>query len=55
MSLIKGIHHVALKCCGKEEFEKTKQFLRRGTWTSGGKKLEGRHHVRHRSWSDGDF
>ena len=26
MSLIKGIHHVALKCCGKEEFEKTKQF-----------------------------
>ena len=26
MSLIKGIHHVALKCCSKEEFEKTKQF-----------------------------
>ena len=27
MSLIKGIHHVALKCCSKEEFEKTKQFV----------------------------
>lgn len=42
MSLIKGIHHVALKCCGKEEFEKTVSFYRDvlgltvvRTWESG--------------------
>ena len=23
MSLIKGVHHIALKCCGISEFEKT--------------------------------
>ena len=28
MSLIKGIHHVALKCCGNEEYEKTAGFYR---------------------------
>lgn len=26
MSLIKGIHHVAMKCCNKEEFDKTVDF-----------------------------
>ena len=26
MSLVKGIHHIALKCCGAEEFEKTVGF-----------------------------
>lgn len=26
MSLIKGIHHVSLKCSGDEEYEKTKKF-----------------------------
>lgn len=26
MSLIKGIHHVALKCCTESEYEKTKSF-----------------------------
>lgn len=26
MSLVKGIHHVALKCCGREQFEKTVAF-----------------------------
>ncbi len=26
MSLVKGIHHVALSCVGPEEFEKTKAF-----------------------------
>ncbi len=26
MSLIKGIHHIALKCCDKEEYEKTITF-----------------------------
>ena len=26
MSLIKGIHHVALKCCSEQEYEKTKHF-----------------------------
>lgn len=28
MGNIKGIHHVALKCCGVEEFEKTVGFYR---------------------------
>jgi glyoxylase I family protein len=28
MSLIKGIHHIALKCCGAAEFEKTTAFYR---------------------------
>lgn len=27
-NLIKGIHHVALKCCGVEAFEKTVRFYR---------------------------
>ena len=26
MSLIKGVHHVCMKCCTAEEFEKTKDF-----------------------------
>lgn len=26
--MIKGIHHVALKCCGNEEFEKVVGFYR---------------------------
>ena len=26
--MIKGIHHVALKCCGKEEFDKTVSFYK---------------------------
>lgn len=26
MSLIKGVHHVCMKCCTAEEFEKTKFF-----------------------------
>lgn len=26
--MIKGIHHVALKCCGNEEFEKVVDFYR---------------------------
>ncbi|MEI3279584.1 MAG: hypothetical protein V8R46_01660 [Eubacterium ramulus] len=55
MSLIKGIHHVALKCCGKEEFEKTKQFYGEVLGLPGGKKLEQRHHVQYRSWPDGNF
>lgn len=25
-NMIKGIHHIALKCCGEKEFEKTLQF-----------------------------
>lgn len=28
MSLIKGVHHIALKCRGAEEFEKTLSFYR---------------------------
>ena len=28
MSLIKGVHHIALKCCGISEFEKTISFYR---------------------------
>lgn len=28
MSLIKGIHHVALKCCSREEYEKAAEFYR---------------------------
>ena len=28
MSWVKGIHHIALKCCGAEEFEKTVGFYR---------------------------
>ena len=28
MSLVKGIHHIALKCCGVEEFNKTVGFYR---------------------------
>lgn len=28
MSLIKGIHHIALKCCGAEEYQKTVAFYR---------------------------
>ena len=28
MKYIQGIHHVALKCCGVEEFEKTVHFYR---------------------------
>lgn len=28
MSLIKGFHHVALKCCTKEEYEKTISFYK---------------------------
>ena len=28
MSLIKGIHHVALKCCSEQEYEKTKHFYK---------------------------
>ena len=28
MSLIKGIHHTALKCCSKEEYENTIAFYR---------------------------
>lgn len=50
MSFIKGIHHVALKCCGVEEFEKTVGFYRDilglsvvrtwGTGTNSGAMLE---------------
>lgn len=28
MALITGVHHIALKCAGKEEFEKTIRFYR---------------------------
>lgn len=28
MSLIKGIHHVAMKCCNAEEYEETIRFYR---------------------------
>lgn len=28
MPLIKGIHHVSLKCCSREEYEKTVAFYR---------------------------
>ena len=42
MALIKGIHHVALKCCNMEEYEKTIHFYREvlglkveRTWSAG--------------------
>lgn len=42
MSLVTGIHHIALKCCGTEEYEKTIQFYHEilglpiaRTWASG--------------------
>ncbi|RKQ30700.1 MULTISPECIES: VOC family protein [Clostridia] len=26
MSLVKGIHHIALKCCSEQEYEKIRHF-----------------------------
>lgn len=28
MSLVKGIHHVSMKCCGEEEYNKTVEFYK---------------------------
>lgn len=28
MSLVKGIHHIALKCCSEQECEKTRHFYK---------------------------
>lgn len=28
MSLVKGIHHIALKCCSEQEYEKTRHFYK---------------------------
>ena len=44
MSLIKGIHHVSMKCSSTEEYEKTIDFYKT-FWESGRKGMAGRNNA----------
>lgn len=45
MSLIKGIHHVSMKCSSTEEYEKTIDFLQKHSGNPGRKGMAGRNHA----------
>ncbi len=51
MSLVKGLHHVSMKCSSMEEYEKTVDFLQKYNRNSGCKDVGGRDYARHRQWN----